>query len=346
MQKITIIKPDDAHLHLRDHGYLSRTVPDAAQRFGRAIIMPNLKPPVTTLVQAQAYRDRILAAVPPELTFQPLMTLYLTESMRPELIAEAKSSGLITALKLYPAGVTTHSDAGVSQLEKIYPVLAAMEEQQLPLLVHGETNDPQVDIFDREKYFLEDMQRIQQRFPQLRMVLEHITTKDAVDYVSSAGDNLAATLTVHHLLLNRNDLLAGGIRPHYYCLPVLKRRSHQESLLKAAVSGNPKFFLGTDSAPHAVHTKESPCGCAGVYSAHAAIELYAEVFDSLGCIQQLENFASRFAADFYGLPYNQEKITLLKRPWRVTKELDFGDEKLIPLRGGDEIGWAMETFAS
>lgn len=341
MLEITLIKPFDAHLHLRDNEYLKRTVADSALRFGRAIIMPNLKPPITSVAQAWDYRERILAKIPQGLKFQPLMTLYLTESLTPDTIVEAKSSQIITALKLYPAGVTTHSESGVSQLNTIHPVLAAMEEQQLPLLIHGEVNIPQIDIFDREKYFLDDLETLREKFPKLRMVLEHITTEEAVHYVKEANSNLAATITPHHLLLNRNDMLTGGIRPHYYCLPILKRRRHQEALLTAATSGNSKFFLGTDSAPHAINTKENVCGCAGIYSAHAGIELYAEVFEQLGALDQLENFSSRFAADFYGLPYNQEVITLAKKPWRVPDELDFGGDKLVPFKAGEQLAWQI-----
>lgn len=341
MDKITLIKPDDAHLHLRDGPYLARTVADAAQRFARAIVMPNLKPPLVTLQQIIDYKQRIQSTIPPGAEFEPLMTLYLTASMSTELMRQAKESGLVTALKLYPAGVTTHSEAGISNLAAIYPLLAAMEEQDLPLLVHGESNNPAVDIFDREKYFLDDLAKIQTSFPSLRIVLEHITTEDAVQLVLAGGKNLAATITVHHLMFNRNHLLAGGIHPHLYCLPILKRSHHQEALLNAAISGNHKFFLGSDSAPHSMMTKESACGCAGIYSGHAAIELYAEVFDSLGSLDKLESFASHYAADFYRLARSKTTITLVRQEWTVPEQLQFGDEALVPLRAGTTIRWRM-----
>lgn len=341
MTTLTLIKPDDAHLHLRDGACLRRTVADAAARFRRAIIMPNLTPPITTLASANDYRQRILAAIPADKQFEPLMTLYLTDTLSPTLIKAAKAEGLIHALKLYPAGVTTHSDAGVTSLEKIYPVLAAMQEEDIPLLVHGETNDPSVDIFDRERVFLEDLATLLERFPRLRVVLEHITTAEAATFVTQASERLAATITAHHLLLNRNHLLSGGIRPHHYCLPVLKRRRHQEALVAAATSGNPKFFLGTDSAPHSTATKECARGCAGVYSAHAAIELYAEVFEQANALSQLEAFASRHAAMFYRLPAHNATITLEKQSWEVPKQLEFGDGYVTPLRAGEQIMWRL-----
>jgi dihydroorotase len=342
MQKITLIKPDDAHLHLRDGPYLRTTVRDAARLFARAIIMPNLKPPVTTLRQVLEYRERIVAVIPAGLAFQPLMTLYLTDTMTAQMVAEAKASGVVSGVKLYPAGVTTHSEAGVSSLEQVYPVLEAMQNHDLPLLIHGESNDATVDIFDREKYFLEQLDQLIQRFPGLRVVLEHITTEDAVKFVMMAPTSkLVATITVHHLLLNRNDLLAGGIRPHHYCLPVLKRKEHQLALNAAATSGNPRFFLGTDSAPHAIGTKESACGCAGIYSAHAALELYAQVFEAAGVLDRLQGFASHYAADFYGLPRNSETVTLIKKPWRVPDTLPFGEEKLVPLWAGEMVQWQV-----
>ncbi len=339
--QIRLTKPDDAHLHVRDGQYLRTTVSDAAARFARAVIMPNLKPPITTVAQVEDYRRRILANVPAELSFQPLMTLYLTDNMAESVIYEAQAAGTVVGCKLYPAGVTTHSAAGITKIDKIYPLLAAMEAVDLPLLVHGESNDPAVDIFDREKYFLEDLARIILRFPQLRIVLEHITTQDAVEFVTVTPTQIAATITVHHLLLNRNDLLAGGIHPHYYCLPILKRHTHQLALIEAAISGNPKFFLGTDSAPHAQQLKENACGCAGIYSAHAAIELYAQVFEEAGALDKLEGFASCFAADFYQLPRNIDTIVLEKQPWQVPKTLVFGDEKLVPLMASETITWRI-----
>ncbi len=342
MEKITLIKPDDAHLHLRDGEYLSTTVADSAKRFARAIIMPNLLPPITSLTQVAAYRDRILAQVPTGMHFQPLMTFYLTAEMTPQLVAQAKAAGTIIGFKLYPKGATTHSDAGVSSLENIYPLLAAMEEFDMPLLIHGESIDSAVDVFDREKVFLEELAKLLGRFPKLRMVLEHISTVEAMRFVLAAPSTLAATITAHHLLLNRNHLLQGGIRPHYYCLPILKRRDDQQALIAAATSGHPKFFLGTDSAPHALQKKETACGCAGIYSAHAALELYAEVFEQQGCLDKLPAFASQYAADFYRLPQNTETITLLKKPWQVPEYLDFGHERLIPLRAGEQIEWQVE----
>ncbi len=340
MQQITLIKPDDAHLHLRDGIYLKTTVADAARQFARAIIMPNLKPPLTTLQQVLDYRERIIKMIPRGKIFQPLLTLYLTDTLSPQVIETAKHSGVI-GVKLYPAGVTTHSEAGVSDLEKVYPALEVMQECELPLLIHGESNNPHIDIFDREKYFLEQMHTLMERFPQLRMIMEHITTEDAVKFVALAPKNVAATITVHHLLLNRNDLLAGGIKPHYYCLPVLKRHRHQLALIAAATSGNKKFFLGTDSAPHALATKENACGCAGIYSAHAALELYAQVFESAGSLDKLEGFASFNAADFYGLPRNSELVTLIKKPWLIPQTLAFGEERLVPLRAGEMAEWQL-----
>jgi dihydroorotase len=344
MQTLTLTTPDDAHLHLRDGAFLRRTVTDASQRFARAVIMPNLKPPITTVEQALAYRERILAQVPKGHTFQPLMTLYLTDHTTIETIEEAKKSEHIIGCKLYPAGVTTHSDAGVTQLENIYPILEAMEKYDLPLLIHGEVNTHEVDIFEREKVFLDQqLTPILMRFPKLRIVLEHISTKDAVSYVKEAPPNLAATITVHHLLLNRNHLLAGGIHPHYYCLPVVKHRQDQEALLVAATSGHFKFFLGTDSAPHTISTKENACGCAGIYTAHAALELYAEVFEQAGALDKLEAFSSHFAADFYGLARNQSQIHLIKQPQQIAQTLAFGEEQLVPLRAGDIIQWQIQT---
>lgn len=338
---LTITQPDDMHVHLRDGIYLQHTVPDVARHFARAIVMPNLKPPVTTLAQVEEYRQRILAAVPAGLHFQPLMTLYLTDDMPPALLQQASKQQAIAAVKLYPAGATTNSQAGVTNLQQLYPVFETMQRENIPLLIHGEINDTSVDIFDREKVFLGTLATLTKQFPELRIILEHITTREAVQFVTAASDNVAATITVHHLLLNRNHLLAGGIRPHYYCLPMLKRHEDQQALLAAATSGNKKFFLGTDSAPHARSTKENTCGCAGIYSAHAAIELYAQVFDSVGCLDKLEAFASHHGADFYRLPRNTTTITLQKKPWRVAETLPFGNEMLVPLLAGEEIAWSL-----
>lgn len=343
MKKITLIKPDDMHLHLRDGASLKQTVPDTAKRFARAIVMPNLKPPVVSLVAVREYQQRILAHVPEGTSFEPLMTLYLTDAMRPETLREGKTSGLVSAVKLYPAGVTTHSEFGVKDIHRMMPIFHEMEACDLPLLVHGETNDHAVDIFDREKVFLEELSKIVETCPKLRIVLEHITTQEAVDFVRSCPQNVAATITVHHLLLNRNDLLSGGIKPHYYCLPVLKRQTHQQALIAAATSGDPRFFLGTDSAPHAISKKECASGCAGIYSAHAAIELYAQVFEAHGALDKLENFASRYGAAFYGLPENKETITLVKQPWKVPESMVFGEERLVPLWADREIVYSIDN---
>jgi len=342
LQEISLVYPDDWHLHVRDGDVLRHVIPDTAERFARAIIMPNLKPPVTTTEQALAYRERILAAVPNGISFQPLMTLYLTDNTPKEEILKAKESGLVHALKLYPAGATTNSDAGVTDIRKCNSTLEKMAELGLPLLVHGEVTDSHIDIFDRERIFIEQiLEPLTQRLPELKIVLEHITTSDAVDFVTGSGANIAATITPHHLLYNRNAMLAGGIRPHYYCLPIIKRETHRKALVKAAVSGNPKFFLGTDSAPHAQHAKESACGCAGIYSSHAAIELYAEVFEQADALDKLEGFASFYGADFYGLPRNTDKIKLTKQEWTVPDSLAFGEERLIPLRAGEKISWQL-----
>jgi len=341
MQTLHLIQPDDAHLHLRDGAYLKTTVPATAKQFSRAIVMPNLKPPITTLAALNDYKKRILSVVPAGMAFEPLMTLYLTDEITPEQIAEAAASKQVAAIKLYPAGVTTNSEAGVKQLAQLYPVFAAMEALDMPLLIHGEASDPAIDIFDRERDFLLLLEKLVQKFPALRIVLEHITTKEAAEFVLSAPANVAATITPHHLLLNRNDLLSGGVRPHYYCLPILKRRQHQEALITAAISGSKKFFLGTDSAPHAIATKETACGCAGIYSAHAAIELYTEAFERAGALDKLEAFASHYAADFYRLPRNTRRITLVKKPWEVAKQLPFGDETLVPLWAGDTLNWQL-----
>ncbi len=343
MQKLTLTRPDDWHLHLRDGAALSAALPHTAQRFARAIVMPNLKPPVTTTGQALAYRARILAALPKGAAFTPLMTLYLTDNTTPREIAQAKASGHIAAVKYYPAGATTNSESGVTDLKKTYATLAAMEQHDLLLLMHGEVVDEQIDVFDRERVFIERyLADLTQRFPKLRIVFEHITTQDAVEFVRAAPDTLAATITAHHLLLNRNAMFEGGVRPHHYCLPVLKREKHRQAVLGAAVSGSPKFFLGTDSAPHGRRAKESACGCAGIYTAHAGIELYAEAFEQAGALDKLEGFASFYGADFYRLPRNQDRITLIKEAWRVPQEYSLGEDVLIPLRAGQQIGWKLE----
>lgn len=340
--EITLTRPDDWHLHLRDDVLMQSVLPDTVRQFSRAIVMPNLKPPVTTTEQALAYHERILAALPSGMNFEPLMTLYLTDNTDVDEIKKAKGSGIIHALKLYPAGATTNSDAGVTDIRKTYKALETMQELGIPLLVHGEVTDPDVDIFDRESVFIDRvLQPLLKDLPELRVVFEHITTRNAVQFVSEMPDNIAATITAHHLLYNRNILLAGGIRPHYYCLPVLKREVHRNALLKAATSGNPKFFLGTDSAPHAQHTKEAACGCAGCYTAHAAIELYAEAFEQVGALDKLEGFASFCGADFYGLPRNTQQIVLRKKEWQVPEFLEFGDYHLVPLRAGETIQWKL-----
>lgn len=340
--EIKLIRPDDWHLHLRDEKLMQAVLPDTARQFARAIVMPNLKPPVTTTTQAMEYRSRILAALPTGNKFEPLMTLYLTDKTSGEEIRKAKQSGVIHAVKLYPAGATTNSDAGVTDLRKTYAALEEMQRCGMPLLVHGEVTDSNVDIFDREAVFIERvLQPLLRDLPNLRIVFEHITTKDAAQFVESSADNIAATITAHHLLYNRNAMLVGGIRPHYYCLPVLKRESHREALVKAATSGNNKFFLGTDSAPHAQHTKENTCGCAGCYTAHAAIELYAEAFEAAGALDKLEGFASFYGADYYGLPRNTETIILRKEEWKVPPSQGFGEHQLVPLRAGENIKWKL-----
>ncbi|MBU2764818.1 dihydroorotase, partial [Acidithiobacillus ferrivorans] len=311
VKRLTLIRPDDWHLHLRDGAMMAAALPDTARRFARAIVMPNLQPPITTVDTARAYRERILAALPENMHFEPLMTLYLTDNMPESEIAKAKNSGFVQAIKYYPTGATTHSEHGVTDLKRAYSVLAAMEKQDLPLLLHGEVTDPTVDVFDREAVFIDrHLMPLTRDFPGLRMVLEHITTHAAVDFVRQAPDNVAATITAHHLLLNRNALFEGGLRPHYYCLPLLKRETQRVALVAAATSGNPKFFLGTDSAPHPRHAKESACGCAGIYSAHAAMELYAEIFERAGALDRLEAFASFHGPDFYRLPRNRDTLTL------------------------------------
>jgi dihydroorotase len=338
--QLTLTQPDDWHLHLRDGAALSRTVTDTSRYFARAVIMPNLVPPVVTTEQALAYRQRILDAVPAGRDFQPLMTLYLTDNTTAAEIQKAHQSGSVHAVKLYPAGATTNSDAGVTDLALCADALTEMARLDMPLLIHGEVTDADIDIFDREKTFIDRILKpLLNRYPTLRIVLEHITTADAVDFVMQADKNIAATITPHHLLLNRNDLLVGGVRPHHYCLPILKRRTHQQALIEAATSGNPKFFLGTDSAPHVQGAKESACGCAGIYSAHAALELYAEAFEQANALDKLENFASHFGPDFYRLPRNMKSITLKKENWNVPEFYNFNEQNLIPLRAGNMISW-------
>jgi dihydroorotase len=343
MDTLTLIRPDDWHLHVRDGAALAAVIPHTAQQFARAIIMPNLKPPVTTTALALAYRERILAAVPADLSFEPLMTLYLTDNTPAAEIAQAKASGRIHAVKYYPAGATTHSDSGVTDIKKTYAALEAMQEHGVPLLVHGEVTDSSVDVFDREKVFIDAiLAPLVQRFTSLKIVFEHITTRDAVDFVVSAPARIGATLTAHHLLYNRNAMFAGGIQPHYYCLPVLKRETHRAALLDAASSGNPKFFLGTDSAPHSQTSKESACGCAGIYTAHAALELYAEAFEQAGALDRLEAFASFHGPDFYGLPRNHGTVTLSKEQWQIPDAYPLGEERLIPLRAGAKMSWRIQ----
>lgn len=342
MDTLTIIKPDDWHLHVRDHEVLASVVPDTARCFARAIIMPNLKPPVTTTEQALAYRSRVLAAVPAGIEFEPLMTLYLTDNTAAEEIARAKSSGKVHAVKYYPAGATTNSDDGVTDITRTYAVMEQLVENDMPLLVHGEVTDVDIDIFDREKVFIDRvLSPLTERYPTLRVVFEHVTTEHAVQFVQGAGENIAATITPHHLLYNRNAMFKGGIRPHYYCLPVLKREQHRQALVRAATNGSPKFFLGTDSAPHAVDKKETACGCAGIYNAHAAIELYAEVFAQENALDKLEAFASRNGPAFYKLPCNRETITLIKQDWQVEASKPMGKDKLVPLRAGESVHWQV-----
>jgi dihydroorotase len=342
MRTLTIIRPDDWHLHLRDGEHLRAVLPDTARRFARAIVMPNLKPPVSTTRLALEYRDRVLAALPAGARFEPLMTLYLTDNTPASEIEQARASGKVHAVKYYPAGATTHSDAGVTDIGRCARALEAMEKHGMPLLVHGEVTDPAVDVFDREKVFVERvLTPLAARHPGLRIVLEHITTREAVEFVTGARPRIAATITAHHLLLSRGALFAGGIRPHLYCLPVLKREAHRQALVKAATSGSPKFFLGTDSAPHARHTKETDCGCAGIYTAHAAIELYAEAFAAAGALDKLEGFASRHGPQFYGLPANEDTITLSETSWEVPAELAFGADRLVPLRAGVNVEWKL-----
>jgi dihydroorotase len=339
---LTITRPDDWHVHFRDGAAMRSVLPDTARVFGRAIVMPNLKPPVVNVADATAYRERLLAAAAGT-AFEPLMTLYLTDNTPPEEIRRARTSGFVHAVKYYPAGATTNSDSGVTELTRAYPAIAAMEEVGMPLLLHGEVVDPDVDVFDREAVFIErHLTRLLRDFPRLKIVLEHITTRQAAEFVAAAPANVAATVTVHHLLYNRNAMFKGGIRPHMFCLPILKREQHRQALVAAAISGNPKFFLGTDSAPHAVGAKETACGCAGIYSAHAAIELYAEVFEDAGALGRLEAFASFYGADFYGLPRHADTITLRCESWNAPASLGLGSETLVPLRAGEAIRWRVD----
>ncbi|MFZ3087965.1 MAG: dihydroorotase, partial [Methylotenera sp.] len=340
INSLTITRPDDWHLHLRDGAALKAVLPDTARQFARAIVMPNLRPPVTTTELAIAYRQRIIEALPKGMVFEPLMTLYLIDNTSADEIAKAKASGLIHGVKLYPAGATTNSDSGVTSLDKCAGALAAMEKLGMPLLVHAEVTDADVDVFDRELVFIErHMIPLLKKYPALKIVFEHITTKDAADFVALAPANVAATITAHHLLMNRNDMFKGGIQPHHYCLPVLKRETHRVALVKAATSGSNKFFLGTDSAPHAKHTKEAACGCAGMYTARTALELYAEAFESVNALDKLEGFASFYGADFYGLPRNSERITLVKESWKVPGSLPYEGDVLVPLRAEQMVHW-------
>lgn len=342
-QELIITRPDDFHLHLRDGAALTETVASAARTFGRAIIMPNLVPPVVNADMAADYKARILEHIPEGSGFQPMMTLYLTDKTTGEMVREAHKRGDVKAFKLYPAGATTNSDSGVTNLDNIAEALEAMAECGMPLLVHGEVTDAEIDIFDREKVFIErHLIPMTERFPQLKIVMEHITTANAVQFVKECGDNVAATITAHHLLYNRNDLLVGGIKPHYYCLPILKRNIHQQALLEAATSGSKKFFLGTDSAPHATGAKESACGCAGCYTARSAIELYTEAFESMNALDKLEAFASHNGPDFYGIERNTDTITLVKQPWTMPAEVPFGEFQVKPLRAGETINWQFK----
>ena len=339
MQELTITRPDDWHLHLRDGEMLKAVLPDTAKQFARAIVMPNLKPPVRTVDEASAYRDRILAAIPDGMSFEPLMTLYLTDNTTPDEIAKAKESGFVKAVKYYPAGATTNSDSGVSDILKVTDALQAMESVGLPLLLHGEVTSADVDMFDREAVFIESILKpLIEKMPSLRIVLEHITTQQAAEFVTESPDHIGATLTPQHLLYNRNAMFQGGIRPHYYCLPILKREAHREALVAAATSGNKKFFLGTDSAPHVTGAKEASCGCAGIYSAHAAIEFYAEAFEKANALDKLEGFASHFGPDFYGLPRNTDQITLVKEEHTVSATHPAG---VTPLRANETLGWKL-----
>jgi dihydroorotase len=347
MNVLTLQRPDDWHVHLRDGAALAAVVGFTAERFGRAIVMPNLKPAVTTVALAHAYRERILAALPAKARFEPLLTLYLTNTTAPDEIDRAKAAGFVHGVKLYPAGATTHSDAGVTDIANVDRVLARMEKIGMPLLVHGESPQPQVDVFDREAHFIDAvLDPLVARFPGLRVVFEHITTERAVAFVAAARSGVAATITPQHLLLNRNAIFSGGIRPHYYCLPILKRERDRQALLGAATGGNPKYFLGTDSAPHERAAKESDCGCAGMFTAHAAVELYAEAFESVGRLDRLESFASHFGADFYGLPRHDDRITLVKESWAPPAAYEYGTGSLVPYRGGEPIAWRLKSMNS
>lgn len=343
-QRLTLTQPDDWHLHLRDGAAMRDVIKATARCFGRAIVMPNLKPPISDTLAAEQYRQRILEAMPAEAHFTPLMTLYLTDNMAASEIIRAQASGLVYAVKYYPAGATTNADNGVTDLANIQPVLEAMQAAEMPLLIHGEVTDPTVDIFDREAVFIEQqLIPLRRDFPELRIVLEHITTAEAAQFVWESDNRLAATITAHHLLMNRNAIFQGGIRPHHYCLPILKREQHRQALIKAATSGSPKFFLGTDSAPHARETKESHCGCAGMYTAPAAIELYAEAFAAANALDKLEGFASFYGADFYRLPRNQKTITLQQHHWMMPTHFPFGETMVIPIRAGEVIRWQLVT---
>jgi dihydroorotase len=343
---LTIQQPDDWHVHLRDGAALASVAKFTAERFGRAIVMPNLKPAITSTALAAAYRERIMAALPAHGAFEPLMTLYLTDATPPEEIDRAKASGFVHGVKLYPAGATTHSDAGVTDIRHVQAPLARMEERGMPLLVHGETPGAEIDVFDRETHFIDAvLAPLLERFPALKVVFEHITTARAVEFVRNARAGVAATITPQHLLHNRNAIFSGGIKPHYYCLPILKRERDRQALLDAATGGNPRFFLGTDSAPHERAAKENACGCAGMFTAHAAIELYAEVFEQMGRLDRLQAFASHFGADFYGLPRHEDVITLIKEPWVSPVSYDFGDGALVPYRSGESVAWRLKPTA-
>ena len=340
MEKLTLTRPDDFHLHLRDGARMNSALADSAGQFGRAIIMPNLSPPVTTVKQALQYREKILAALPGGSNFQPLMTIYLTDNTKADEIKRIADSDHVYAVKLYPSGATTHSEQGVTVIEKVYPVLEQMQEQAVPLLVHGEVTAQEVDHFDREAVFIERiLQPLLDRYPGLKVVFEHITTKEAADFVIEGPGTLAATVTPQHMMFNRNQLFMGGLRPHNYCLPLLKRERHRLAILDAAISGNPRFFLGTDSAPHDRREKESACGCAGIYSAHTAMELYAQAFDAEGVLDRLEDFSSKHGAEFYGLPRNQDSITLVKQEWQIPESISFGDGEVVPMMAGETLHW-------
>lgn len=342
-QTLTLTRPDDWHIHLRDNQALRLTVPAVARYFGRAIVMPNLTPPVVTTKLASEYRDRILSELPAGSDFEPLMTLYLTDNMDQEEVREGARTGVVTACKLYPAGATTNSDSGVTQIKHIYPVLEAMQDVGMPLLIHGEVTTPEIDIYDREKVFIDKhLEPLIKDFPELKVVFEHITTADAAQFVESGNHFLAATITAHHLLYERNHMLVGGVRPHLFCLPILKRRTHQEELIRVATSGNSRFFLGSDSAPHSTETKESSCGCAGCYTGHATLELYAEAFDQADALDKLEAFASHYGPDFYGLPRHSDKITLTRQSWQVPSKLDYCETNITPLRAGEQIHWIVD----